>query len=418
MSPIRNKLALSLLFTATLFSQFFIQNAVAAAATKDWTVLVYVNGNNNLDEYGTTNIKQMETVGSTDNINVVVQWASYSAHDVKRLYIQKSTDPSNVTSPVVQDLGPNVDMGDWNTFAQFIQWGAQNYPANHYLVDMWDHGSGWHSITAEFVGGHVYRPMDVSWDDYTGNSITTVQLGQALAAGAQTIGHKIDIYANDACMMAMAEVAGEVKDSVAYYGGSEEEEPGAGWPYDQILGRWVSSAASDPRDVATIITQEYTKSYQNGSNGSSEVTYAAFDLSKIDELYSALSTLGATFQGLDSSAKANLVTAIGNTQKFTDNDYGDLADFLAKANGTQTLTRDAQSASQAVTAALSDFIVAHAETATYANAHGVSIWLPTTDTYSQYSSLYATLKFEAATHWSETLQSVIGSSVRGSSVTR
>lgn len=408
----RNKFTVSLSCLLLLFTAALVSQNASAAATKDWTVLVYINGNNNLDPFGTTNIKQMETVGSTDNINVVVQWASYSAHDVKRLLIQKSTDATNVTSPVVQDMGPNVDMGDWNTFAQFIQWGVQNYPANHYLVDMWDHGSGWHSITSEMIGGHHFKPTDVSWDDYSGNSITTVQLGQALAVGAQAIGHKIDIYANDACMMAMAEVAGEVKDSVAFYGGSEEVEPGAGWPYDQILSRWVSQNASTPRDVATIITQEYTKSYQNGSNGSQEVTYAAFDLSKIDSLYSALTTLGATFQGLDSAAKANIVTAIGNTQKFTDNDYGDLADFLAKVNGTQTLSRDAQSASQAVSAALNDFIVAHAETASFANAHGVSIWLPASDTYSQYSSLYATLKFEAATHWGETMQSVIGSSLK------
>lgn len=406
------KFFVSLSSFSILFTAFTASQSTHAAQTKDWTVLVYINGNNNLDPYGATNIKQMETVGSTDKINVVVQWASYSAHDVKRLYVQKSNDPNNVTSPVVQDLGPNVDMGDWNTFAQFIQWGVQNYPANHYLVDMWDHGSGWHSITSEVVGGHHFKPMDVSWDDYSGNSITTVQLGQALAAGAQAMGHKIDIYANDACMMAMAEVAGEVKDSVAFYGGSEEVEPGAGWPYDQILGRWVSTNASDPRDVATILTQEYTKSYQDGSNGSSEVTYSAFDLSKIDSLYAAISTLGATFQGLDATTKGNIVTAMGNAQKFTDGDYGDLSDFLAKMNETQTLGGAAQGAAQAVNTALNSFVVAHAETEQYANAHGVSIWLPTSDTFSQYSSLYSTLKFEAATHWGETLQSLLGGSLK------
>src|SRR5687768_5808271 len=58
-----------------------------ASDKKEWTFLIFLNGNNNLDRYGTLNLNQIEKVGSTDKINVVVQWASYSTGTVKRLYM-------------------------------------------------------------------------------------------------------------------------------------------------------------------------------------------------------------------------------------------------------------------------------------------------------------------------------------------
>src|ERR1700757_4673970 len=83
----------------------------AAAADKEWTFLLYLNGNNNLDSFGKLNINQMEAVGSSDAVNMVVQWASLENGDVRRLLVQKDNDTNNVTSPVVQNMG-SVDMGD------------------------------------------------------------------------------------------------------------------------------------------------------------------------------------------------------------------------------------------------------------------------------------------------------------------
>src|SRR5262245_35929194 len=89
-------------------------SAYSAEAPKEWTFLIYINGNNNLDSFGALNIKQMEQVGSTDKINIVVQWASQSARKTVRLLAKKSTNPNNVTSPIIQDLG-SADMGDYHT---------------------------------------------------------------------------------------------------------------------------------------------------------------------------------------------------------------------------------------------------------------------------------------------------------------
>ncbi len=268
--------AFVLVFTVPLFLQSPAK-AEEGNGVKDWTFLVFLNGKNSLDSFGALDINEMEKVGSTDKINVLVQWASTSNHKTQRLYVQKDNDPNRVTSPVVQDMG-SVDMGDWRSLVEFVQWGVANYPAKHYFIDVWDHGSGWHLNSGGF------SPRDISWDDDTGHFMTTKQLGQALAEAAKAIGHKVDLYGSDACLMGMAEVAGEMSNSVEFSVGSEETEPGEGWPYDGLLSRWSALPTASASDVAKILTTEYVKSYQGGSQGKSEVTFSAFDLSKLNKV--------------------------------------------------------------------------------------------------------------------------------------
>jgi hypothetical protein len=74
-------------------------------AEKDWTVLVFLNGINSLDSFGPEDINEMEKVGSTDKVDVVVEWGSYSARKVQRLLVTKDDDANVIGSPIIQDLG-------------------------------------------------------------------------------------------------------------------------------------------------------------------------------------------------------------------------------------------------------------------------------------------------------------------------
>ena len=129
--------------TIILFSLLFSFSTWAnSGPVKEWTFLVFLNAKNSLDRFGDLNLKQMEEVGSTDQVNIVIQWGSLARPSVKRMLIQKSTNPNEITSPVVEDLGA-VDMGSEAEFLRFLKWGAEKYPAKKYFVDVWNHGSGW-----------------------------------------------------------------------------------------------------------------------------------------------------------------------------------------------------------------------------------------------------------------------------------
>jgi len=366
---------------------------------KEWTFLVYLNGNNNLDSFGALNINQMEKIGSNAKINILVQWASLETRTVKRLFIKKDNDPKRVTSPVIQDMG-NVDMGDWHSVVDFVKWGAEKYPANRYFVDIWDHGSGWHSKK-----GGIGTPgtMDISWDDLTGNHITTKQLALALDQSAKVIGHKIDLYASDACLMAMAEIAQEVKDSVNVFAGSEETEPGAGWPYDTFLARWNTLPDASPQAVAKALSEEYAKSYQGGNDA---VTFSAFDLAALPELTRSLRAFSDSLKGAASANLKKLVDIANRSQNFAVSDYVDLMDFMNNLKAARPGLADPDLISAVAEA--HNKVVITSNNVRFPKAHGMSIWIPTSSwQYSQFADLYSQMSFDQETRWGDLLKNML-----------
>lgn len=381
-----------------LFSSFIY---AASTEEKEWTFLIFLNGNNSLDEYGTKNIEQMKKVGSNKNMNVVVQWASKATQKTKRIYVKKGSVET------LDNLGL-VDMGDVQNLKDFIAWGVKKYPAKHYFIDVWNHGSGWHNaIFPKGRAAHAMRSSsssihanDISFDDLSGHAITTEQLGQALKFAADTIGHPVDIYGSDACLMAMAEVANEMSGAVNYFIGSEELEPGDGWPYDTLLSKWQALPQAQSTDVAKILVDVYVKYYQD--NPGEDATMAAYDMTKLPALNDAVRTLGADLRTLSDDDRQMANYAVSQSQSFEGEyiDLRDLSDHLANPNLKSIPTEHLAAVNQAV----QDLVIANGATEHVSGAHGISIWVPMEESiYQSNAQRYRNLAFNEATDWNKTI---------------
>jgi hypothetical protein len=86
--------------------------------------------------------------------------------------------------------------------------------------------------------------------------------------------------------------------------GSEETEPGPGWPYNTILTELTNSPTMPASNLAKIIVQKYGDSYSYG------VTQAAYDMSKINDLTLKLDL----FSAVAASEWPALKTASDNTK--------------------------------------------------------------------------------------------------------
>jgi hypothetical protein len=239
-------------------------------AVKDWTILVFLNADNNLDSFGVKDVNEMEKIGSTDNMNIVVL-LDREGGVAKKLFVTKDNDENNITSKVVEELGV-YDMGSYKNLVDFVAWGVKNYPAKNYMVDIWNHGSGWNKKRSLTLKG-------ISYDDQSGNHITTAQLGEAMASIYQLLGKKLDILAMDACLMQMAEVCYEIKDYVQFSVASEETEPGDGYTYDDFLGPLAKNPSMDATAFAKLTAQAYTNHYKAQNEA---CTQSAVDLTKMD----------------------------------------------------------------------------------------------------------------------------------------
>ncbi len=383
----KKQISVSLLvwFLAAL-SIFSFSLAEASVVEKDWTMLVYLNGNSDLDEFGALNVNQMEKVGSDSGLNIVVQWASYAQKTTKRLLVTKDNDPSRVTSPIVEEF-PDVDMGSKKTLLDFISWTTKRYPAKKYFVVVWNHGSGWH-----FSGPGPMKPTDISYDDKTGNHITTEELGEVMRDAAKLIGHKIDLYGSDACLMSMIEVAYEMNGAVEAFVGSEETEPGAGWPYDTFLREWREKKPNaSALEVGKILAEKYGEYYADEPGQS---TQSVLEMAKLPKLVGAMKKLGAKLSLYPD--KPRLRKEVMSAVRFFDRHYADLGNAVGRVRGITT-DPSTLAAIGEVQLSLKSLVYANV---TNTKAEGLSIWWPTDVTdWSAYEERYKGLKFNKASGW-------------------
>jgi len=288
----------------------------------EWTVMIYLDADNNLESAGINDINEMEMVGSSDDVNIVVQADRISGYNIsnsnwtttRRYYIAQDSDPMQINS-LFSDLG-ELNMGDPQTLIDFASWAATEYPAKKYLLVIWNHGGGFRSP--------AYTTKDIAWDDTSGGDrITMPELEYALSEIGTQIGKKIDIVGMDACLMAMTEVAYQIKDCADILVASEESEPGDGWPYDTILAQLVANSTMSSEQLATDIVNKYIIFYPYDN-----VTQSAIDLSYMDDLASQLSSLAETIKG-DSTAPSNkYITAAYNSQYYSQSSYSAEKEFI------------------------------------------------------------------------------------------
>jgi hypothetical protein len=371
--------------------------------TAEWTVMIYLDSDNNLESAGINDINEMEMVGSTPDVNIVVQADRIPGYDIsnsnwtttRRYYITRDTDPMQINSQF-SDLG-ELNMGDPQTLIDFTDWATINYPAKKYLLVIWNHGGGFRSI--------ANTVKDIAWDDTSGGDrITMPELEDALSAISAQIGENIDIVGMDACLMAMTEVAYQIKDYADIMVASEENEPGDGWPYDTILAQLVANPTIPPAQLAGSIVDEYISYY---SSYSLDITQSAIDLSYMDTLVGQLSSLAETIKGDSTTPTNKYITAAYNSQYYSQSPYSsekefiDLYDFCNKlliysnSSNTKNIALNIQ---QILNSAV---ISSDYNGASVSGSKGLSIYFPY---YTGYIDVkYSDTNFAQDTFWDEML---------------
>ncbi len=123
-------------------------------ALAEWTVLVYMDGDNNLELSALRDLNEMEAAGGSERVNVVVQVDRALGETTvdgdwtggRRYLMRGDADADLMASELLEEMG-EINMGDPQTLADFVAWGMQTYPANRTALVMWDHGAGWNGIS-------------------------------------------------------------------------------------------------------------------------------------------------------------------------------------------------------------------------------------------------------------------------------
>lgn len=361
-----------------------------------WTVLIFLNADNDLERFGILNMNQMEKIGSTDQVKIVVQMDRSPGYDssngnwtgTRRYLVTKDNDTDTINSTMLEDMG-EVDMGDPDVLREFIQWGQQNYPADRYCLVLWNHGSGWRTAAQTKA-----LSRNISFDDTSGTSIQTTDLAYALEAASP----RIDCVAFDASLMQMIEVAYEMRNSAEILVGSEESPPGDGYVYDRWLGRLAASPGMNSRQLGQVIADEYVDSY----TGKYDVTQSVLVLANVDAVARAADDFAAAVRPHAASNASALRTARTNAQSYAFDYYKDLLDYASLVN--QVIPDPAISnAYTRLQSAMSSAVVYERHTGTRVErSHGLSIYMPSP---WEYLTRYEDIGFSAEyPNWAELIK--------------
>ncbi|MCM2267035.1 MAG: clostripain-related cysteine peptidase [Elusimicrobiales bacterium] len=367
----------------------------APAAKKKWTVMVFVNGKNDLERAGLLNLNMMELVGSNKDLNILAEFGRMNGQErdtdvdgnwtgVRRIYVKKDNDMEKITSQVVTNTA-QADMGDYKRAVDFVLWSKKNYPAEKYMLILWDHGTGWMDPRQEKAD----TGKGISFDDETGNYIRTREIGLiAKEAGG------VDVMAFDACLMQMAEVLSELKGNARVMVGSEETIPGVGYPYHVFLSAMAREPGMSAEKLGGILVEAYKMFYEQDVKRGAQLS--AVRVAKAAELETRVKELAAAIRAVNDTAALKAARngvirfdAVGEASdpKKQISFYGDLFNYLELVEKNMTATGAAADLAKARSAALRQFIkndlVIHNNYfdkertgRSFADSHGISIYLP------------------------------------------
>ncbi len=394
-------------------------------ALADWTVLVYVQANNNLHQYAEKNFSDMASIGSTDNLNILVEWHQPSRPGAWRYKIDKGKMTFDAC------IAPESDGNNPQDLVNAMRWAVTKYPAKKYSLVLWDHGIGildpswgryrpWsnqkqlidpetvknnpriqisgitmpaHKTATTFLPSTATdMPINdeftrgILFNEHSKTYMTNQHLSEALSQIKTSVlgGKKLDLIGMDACLMAMVEVGYQTKNYADILVASEEVELAHGWHYSSFLGLLKNGVLS-PMQLAQGIVLTYELYYKDRVQF---FTQSAINLNTMDALKQGLDDIvNRTKKCKDANIALGPIVkkSRATSLQFSAASYIDLHSFLTEFHRNLTFLNNNSNALEELKKAVAsgmklveESVIAHTAGRYMSRAKGLSIYFPTT----------------------------------------
>jgi hypothetical protein len=331
------------------------------------TIMLYLCGTDLESKSGmaTADLEEMVSASLNDDIRIIVETGGTSRW--QNSVVKNGTNQRfRVKQGGLQTLDDSVgkrSMVEPDTLSDFIRYCKSNFPADRYMLIMWDHGGG--SLT-----GYGYDEL------YPNDSMSLDEFNEALKDGGCTF----DFIGFDACLMATLETALVCEQYADYFIASEATEPGTGWYYTN----WLSSLSADPAmstlDVGKAIIDDFVKY----SSSSSQTTLSLIDLAEFSGTVPAAFTsfAASTSELIENDAYSEVASARSGSRDFSTSTRINQIDLIHFAENLDTAE------SNALADALRGCVKYNRNSTNISHANGVSIYFP----YQSLSKVSAAMK--------------------------
>lgn len=384
-----------------------------------WTLLIYLDADNNLEGPGVEDVNEMETVGSTDDVNILIQFDRIEEYDVtngdwkdtKRFRVMKDDDKETISSPVLEEMG-EVDMGDPENLIDFVKWGVDNYPAENYAIVFWNHGGAFRGVC-----------WDDTSNDGKGDPLSMPEIRYAMLEIKDYIGKNVELVGFDACLMANIAVLYQLRDVSDYAIASGYNEPGDGWPYEKFLPALVDDPDMDAEELGRHIADTYVDSYtdqESDPDDSTAITMTLFEMAKIHTAVERLNEFALVLSTTAKNHNAQIWTARDITESydmlnagpfdFTGYSMYDVIDFVENMRTLTPLDARVRASASEVREAMHEFITYARVDSFHTASNGLTLYFPNVESEpfnipgrNEYDELFDDVDFAKEKYWDEFL---------------
>jgi hypothetical protein len=241
----------------------------------EWSVLVYLVADNDLDPYTEEDFQELKDGGSSTSVNVLM--LVDRLYEPAYLYCIEDNDMVELES-----LG-EVNMGDAETLKWFIDYSDEHFPSEHMLLFFWDHGTPTGGVGVDTTISEESEP-GTDWDWLSHHEMISALEGK-----------HVDVIATDECSIGQMETLYEYAAKgldVDYVVASESYIGWRGFSYDKIVQALVLDPTLDGRELSLIIVEEFTNLFSKPPYQSEILTtQSVFDMSKIIPLGDCVSAM-------------------------------------------------------------------------------------------------------------------------------
>ncbi len=329
------------------------------------TLMVYLCGSDLESEHSmaTADLNEMLHAELDDSkVNIIVETGGAKKWN-NSVISNKTNQRYRVTSRGLQILDKNVgkkSMVDPNTLVDFIKYCAKNYPADRYMLIMWDHGGG-------AISGYGY-------DQTASGTMTLDKINNALKKG----GVKFDFIGFDACLMATLETAVVTEPYADYLIASEEAEPGTGWYYTNWLTELSKNTSIGTVELSKTLIDDFTdvsrKNYPGCNTTLSIVDLAEFAGTVPDAFNDFSGEIGKMLDDKDYKAVADARADAREFGVSAKVNHIDVVDFASRIGSKKA---------NALASALKGCVKYNRTSVSMKNSNGLSIYFP----YSSFKSM-------------------------------
>lgn len=258
----------------------------------------------------------LETGGSRRWFTKGMDENSYGRYTVKDGEVEKIEDRDIETMEEPSEL------------EDFIKWTAKNYPADRYMLVLWDHGGG---VPYGYGVDDLKHREDE--DYFHGLRISEIE------TSIKNAGVKFDVIGFDACLMQDIEIANAMEPYADYYLASEETEGGFGWFYTDAFGRLAENPGLSSEEFGKVMVSTYDQFNTAIHDGKKQTdsTLSFVDLTLLKPAYEKVTDLFVKADKAirkDPSDFADFGLAAMNSYTFYAKSQTDLIDFIDKLDDT------------------------------------------------------------------------------------